>query len=241
MEFYASLKMIAVPLLGLASLLVTPAHARADDRDDAPKRFISLSGLGAIKTTPDKADISTGVTSVAPTAKEALAKNTAAMSKVIDALKAQGLDPKDIQTTNFSVQPQYEERKEARLPAIIGYQVSNSVRIGVRDISRLGDILDEVVTLGANDVGSIEFGVAAPETTKVEARKLAVANAIANAKVYADAAGVKLGKVLTITEEEGGFGGRFAPAPMEMAAKAVPIEAGTTTVEARVRVTFELE
>ncbi len=242
MDFYASVRLLAVSLLGLASLLLGPAPATADDHDDAPKRFISLSGTGAIKTTPDKVDISTGVTSQAPTAKEALAKNSAAMTKVIDTLKSQGLDPKDIQTTNFSVQPLYEERKEGRAPTIVGYQVSNSVRITVRDIGRLGAILDEVVSLGANDVGSIEFGVAEPEAMKDEARKLAIANALANAKIYADAAGVKLGKILTISEDEGGYVARYAsPAPMEMAAKSVPIEAGTTTVETRVRVTIELE
>jgi uncharacterized protein YggE len=242
MDLSSSLRLLAFSILGFASLLLGPAPATADDQDDTPKRFISLSGTGAIKTTPDKVDISTGVTSQAPTAKEALAKNTAAMANVIDTLKSQGLDPKDIQTTNFSVQPLYEERKEGRSPAIIGYQVTNSVRITVRDIGRLGAILDEVVSLGANDVGSIEFGVAEPEAMKDEARKLAVANAIANAKIYADTAGVKLGKVLTISEEEGGYVARYAaPAPMEMSAKAVPIEAGTTTVETRVRVTFELE
>ena len=118
---------------------------------------------------------------------------------MIDALKGEGLDPKDIQTTNFSVQPVYEERKEGRAPAIIAYQVTNSVRITVHDIAKLGAILDKVVTLGANDVGSIEFGVSEPEALKDEARKQAVSEAIANAKLYAEAVGGTLGKVLTIS------------------------------------------
>ena len=152
------------------------------------------------------------------------------------------LGPKDIQTTNFNVQPLYEERKDGRAPKIVGYQVTNSVRITVRDVGKLGQILDRVVTLGATDVNAIEFGVAEPEALKDEARKLAMRNAIANAKLYAEAAGAKLGKVLTISEDQGIIVARsMAPAPMEMAAKAVPIEAGTATVEARVSVTFELE
>ena len=91
-------------------------------------------------------------------------------------------------------------------------------------------------------MNAIEFGVAEPEALKDEARKLAMRNAIANAKLYAEAAGAKLGKVLTISEDQGIIVARsMAPAPMEMAAKAVPIEAETATVEARVSVTFELE
>jgi len=238
---------MTVPLRSLAALslmlaaTVVPGLVRADDDNDH-KRTISLAATGSIKTAPDKVDISTGVTTRAPTAKEALAKNSAAMGQVIDTLKGEGLDSKDIQTTNFSVQPAYEEWKEGRSPAIISYQVTNSVRITVHDIGKLGQILDKVVNLGANDVGSIEFGVSEPEALKDEARKRAVSEAIANAKLYAEAVGGTLGKVLTISEDEGAIVSRYAsPAPMEMAAKAVPIEAGTTTVEVRVHVTFELE
>ena len=207
----------------LALLIFTALPATPLSADEAPKRTISL-------------------TAQAPTAKEALAKNSAAMTEVIAALKAEGLDPKDIQTTNFTVQPLYEERKDGRSPKIVGYQVTNSVQVTVRNVGKLGQILDRVVTLGANDVNSIEFGVAEPEALKDEARKLAMRNAIAIAKLYAEAAGAKLGKILTISEDQGIIVARnIAAAPMEMAAKAVPIEAGTTTVEARVSVTFELE
>ena len=226
----------------LALLIFAALPAAPLSADEAPKRTISLGATGAIKTAPDKVDISTGVTTQAPTAREALAKNSAAMTEVIAALKGDGLDPKDIQTTNFHVQPLYEERKDGRPPKVVGYQVTNSVRITVRDVGKLGQILDRVVTLGATDVSSIEFGVAEPEALKDEARKLAMRNAIANAKLYAEAAGAKLGKVLTISEDQGIIVARsMAPAPMEMATKAVPIEAGTATVEAHVSVTFELE
>jgi uncharacterized protein len=230
-------KTAALALLVAAIAAAAPARA-----DDTPKRTISLTATGAIKTPPDKVDISTGVTSQADTAKQALAKNTEAMSQVVAALKQDGIDPKDIQTSNFSVSPLYEDRKENRSPKIIGYQVTNSVRITVHDIGKLGDILDKVVSLGANDVGSIEFGIDEPEALKDRARQVAMQNAIANAKLYAEAAGVKLGKILTINEDQGVVVARYAAAPaaMEMA-KAVPIEAGTATVEVRVHVSFELE
>src|SRR5262249_12389012 len=142
----------------------------------------------------------------------------------------------------FTVQPLYEERKDGRSPKIVGYQVTNSVKLAVRDVGKLGQILDRVVSLGANDVNSIEFGVAEPEALKDEARKLAMRNAIANAKLYAGAAGAMFGRVLPTSDDRGiSFGRNRAPAPMEMAAKALPFEAGTATVEARISVTFELE
>ena len=192
-------RLLALIVLASSVLPVAPWAANADE---APKRSISLTATGTIKTSPDIVDISTGVTSQAGSAKEALAKNSAAMTEVVAALKAEGIDPKDIKTTNFTVQPLYEERKDGRSPNIVGYQVTNSVHLTVRDIAKLGQILDKVVSLGANDVSSIEFRVAEPEALKDEARKLAMRNAIANAKLLAEAAGARLGKVLTINPDD---------------------------------------
>jgi uncharacterized protein YggE len=227
----------ALSLLALVPLQTLPALAH----DEPDKRTISLSATGAVKTTPDKVDISTGVTSEAKTAREALDQNTAAMTKVIAALKEEGIDPKDIQTTNFSVNPVYDQKADGRPPVVIGYRVTNQVRITLHDTKKLGAILDKMVTLGANQIDSIEFGVDEPEALKDEARKLAVKNVSENAKLYAEAAGVGLGPILSISEEESSYQPRFAAAPaaMEMA-KDVPIEAGTATVEMRVRVTWEI-
>ncbi|MEZ5829534.1 MAG: SIMPL domain-containing protein [Hyphomicrobiales bacterium] len=235
----ASFKFVLPAIALIASLLpvaVPSAHA-----DESDKRTISLAATGAVKTTPDKVDITTGVTTEGQTARDALDKNTEAMAKVVEGLKEAGIEPKDIQTTNFSVSPIYEQRKEGKPAFITGYRVSNSVHITVRDTKKLGDILDKVVSLGANQIGSIAFGVSEPEALKDEARKQAMRNAIANAQLYAETAGVELGPVLTIAEEDGGYVPRYeaAAAPMAMD-KAVPIEAGTTTVEVRLRVTWEL-
>ncbi len=209
--------------------------------DEGPKRSLSLSATGAVQTAPDQVTITTGVTSEAGTAREALDKNTAAMTRMVEALKADGIEAKDIQTMNFSVQPIYEARKEGQAQRIVGYRATNSVRLVLHDIAKLGAVLDEVVSLGANDIGAIEFGVAEPEARKDEARKAAMAKAIANAKLYAEAAGVELGPVLSINEEESIFQPRYAaPSAME-ASKAVPIEAGTTTIEVKVHVSWQLK
>ena len=237
--FLPSPKYSLALLFLIASATLQPLPALA--HDEPQKRTISLVATGAVKTTPDKVDISTGVTSEAKSAREALDQNTEAMAKVVEALKGEGIEPKDTQTTNFSVSPVYEQRKEGTAPFIVGYRVTNAVRITVRDTKKLGAILDKVVSLGANQVDSIEFGVDDPEALKDEARKLALKNVTDNAKLYAEAAGVELGPIVTISEEESSYQPRFAPAAtrMEMA-KDVPIEAGTASVEVRVRVSWEI-
>jgi uncharacterized protein len=236
------ISLLTLTILAVAALSTSmmPAHAH---QPEPQKRTISLAATGSVKAAPDKVDITAGVTSEAMTAREALDKNTEAMAKVVEALKTDGIDPKDIQTVNFAVTPVYEQRKEGTAPFIVGYRVINSVRIAVRDIEKLGAILDKVVSLGANTIDAIEFSVAEPEALKDAARKRAIETAAANAKLYAEAAGVKLGPVLTIIEEEAFIPryARTAAAPQMDMARAVPIEAGTATIEVRVRVTWELE
>ena len=229
--------LLVVSLLALVPLQAAPALAH----DGPDRRTISLSASGAVKTTPDKVDISTGVTTEAKTAREALDQNTEAMIKVVEALKADGIDAKDIQTVNFSVGPVYEQKAEGKPPVVVGYRVTNQVRITLHDIKKLGAILDKVVTLGANQIDGIEFGVEEPEALKDEARKLALKNVTDNAKLYAEAAGVGLGQILSITEEESSYQPRYAPMATRMdSAKEAPIEAGTASVEVRVRVSWEI-
>ena len=229
--------LLALSLLAFAPLQAAPALAH----DEPDKRTISLSASGGVKTTPDKVHISTGVTTEAKTAREALDQNTEAMAKVVEALKADGIDAKDIQTVNFSVGPVYEVKAEGKPPVVVGYRVTNQVRITLHDSGKLGAILDKVVTLGSNQIDSIEFGVEEPEALKDEARRLALKNVTDNAKLYAEAAGVGLGRILSITEEESSYQPRYAPMATRMdSAKEVPIEAGTASVEVRVRVSWEI-
>ena len=232
------LKLI-VPLIALLGSVLSfgspPAQA-----DEPGKRTLTLSATGEVLSAPDKVDITTGVTSEGQSARAALTKNTEAMTKVVKGLKAAGVAAKDIQTTNFSVSPIYEKKSQGYASFITGYRVTNQVHITVHDTKKLGEILDKVVSLGANRINAINFGVSDPEPLKDEARKQAVANATANAKLYAEAAGIELGPVLTIAEESGVVAPRFeAGAPMARAS-AVPIEAGTTTTQVRVRMSWEL-
>jgi len=225
-------------LCGLAFLTALPAAAK-----DKQQRTISLTGTGTVTAPADTAQISTGVITEADTARQALDKNTAAMAKVVTELKAQGIEPKDIQTTNFSVRPRFQRSKDGKPPKIIGYRVTNSVTIIVRDLKQLGAILDKVVTQGSNQIGGITFSVDDPTKLEDEARKRAMRDGIRKAKLYAVAAGADLGKVVTIQE------GFIAGPPRPMAARAVleakaadvPIEPGEQTLRAQVNVTWELE
>lgn len=207
-------------------------------QEKRPDRIITIGASGTVSVEPDLAHISTGVLSEADTAREALQRNSAAMKKVIDGLKGAGVDPKDVQTSRFSIDPRYDQPKDGRSARITGYRVVNQVRITARDVSKLGELLDLVVTLGANQAGGISFDVSNAETLKDEARRQAIANALRRAKLFAEAAGATVGEVLTISEESSPsppiFSGRA------MAAESVPIERGSQSIEVRVQVTWAL-
>ena len=235
-----STRALAWLLMGAAMLAASLATTavRADDEDS--QRVISVTASGTVTAEPDIALISTGVASEARTAREALDANSAAMRRLIGGLKAAGIEPRDIQTTSLNVEPVYEQRRDNRSPAITGYRVHNQVRITARDIDKLGEVLDQAVTLGANQIGGIQFEVSKAETLKDEARRTAIANARRRAELFAAAAGVKLGRVLRI-EERVQHHGPPVPYARTMAAEAVPIEKGTQTLEAVVSVTWELD
>jgi len=222
-------------ILGLALLGAGSALA-----DDGPRRSITVTASGSVSAEPDRARITTGVSADGTTAQDALSANSGAMKKVIDELKASGIDAKDIQTASFRVEPRYTRPIEGQAPKIDGYSVTNEVQIVVHDLDKLGDILDRLVTAGANQTAGLNFEVSKAETLLDEARKEAVANARRRAELYAAAAGAEVGEVLTITEG----GGMEPPRPVfsrAMKAQSAPIERGTETLEASVTITWKLK
>lgn len=239
-----STRALAWLVIGAAMLMAPFAAAAAYAAEQGSERVISITASGTVTAVPDIALISTGVVSEAETARAALEANTAAMRRLIEGLKAAGIEAGDIQTASFDVHPVYSTdtsnapSPRPQRPTIVAYRVQNQVRITARNIDRLGEVLDRAVTLGANQVGGIEFRVSQAEKLRDDARREAIANARRRAELFASAAGVKLGRVLQI-EEVGEEGPR--PMPRLMKAEAVPIERGTETLEATVRVTWELE
>jgi uncharacterized protein YggE len=229
------LQLLFAPLM--AALLFAGAPARADD--DAPKRKITIAATGEVEVVPDIARITSGVTTEAATAKAALARNSELMKKVVDGLKAAGVADKDIQTSSLRIEPRYTRPKEGEAAQIEGYRVTNEVQFVARDLDKLGDVLDQLVSLGANQTSGLSFEATAAETLRDEARKQAVANAKRRAELYATAAGVQLGEILSIDE-----GGAEPPHPVYMAraAKAaVPIERGSETLSAGVTIVWALK
>lgn len=211
--------------------------------DNAYPRLISVSGTGEIKTKPDMAIVNSGVTSEGRTAQEALAKNNSAMTAVIAELKAAGVAEDDIQTSNFSVSPQYLPYETGKAPRISGYQVSNQVTARVKELAKLGAILDKLVNAGSNQINGISFDVNEPKPFLDDARKKAVADARAKAELYASAAGVTLGRVVQISESSNVIPPQpmFRGAEKMMAPSAVPIATGQQTLSTDVSITYEIQ
>jgi len=229
---------VLIPFALIASAL--PAYAGT----------ISIEGRGEVRAAPDMATINSGVTTQGATAREALDANTAAMSELIDALKAAGIEARDIQTSGFSVNPNYvysdarDDLGYSLPPKINGYQVSNSVTVVVRDLEELGSILDQSVTVGANTVNGVSFSVADPSELLDQARKLAFADARGKAELYASIADATLGELESISERQD-FNG---PQPYPMYARAemsgaapVPVEAGEMSFAITVNVSWDLD
>lgn len=224
----------------LAGLMLAGAVSPVTAAEIGP-RHVSVEGLGAVDATPDMAEISTGVTARADSARRALDASSAGMRRLMETLRQAGIAEGDIRTSNFNLSPWYEPRKGNRPRRISGYQVSNQVTVRIREISRLGAILDAVVTAGANRVSGVRFGVAEPRSLMDEARRLAVADARRRAALYAEAAGAKLGTVIAIEEH----GARPRP-PRMMAletvrAASVPVAPGTQRLTVSITVRFALE
>lgn len=210
---------------------------------------IVVSGQGSADLVPDMAVLALTVTREAETARAALDANSAAMAKVIKAMQAKGIAQRDLQSSNFSIQPRYTQSPrtaagERPAPRIAGYTVRNSLTVRVRDIGKVGEVLDESVSLGVNEGGNIRFTNDDPSGAFEQARVKAVQQALAKARTLADAAGVKLGKVLEISEQS------FEPHPRPMmraemsmarSADAVPIAVGENTYKVSVKMFIAID
>ncbi|HEV3501682.1 MAG TPA: SIMPL domain-containing protein [Bradyrhizobium sp.] len=218
------------------TLFIAPALAQV-----APPATISVTGEATVSVAPDLAQIDGGVTSEAKTAREASDANNAAMGKVLLALKGAGIEEKDFQTSRLSLQPQSAPNpSRPGPPAIVGYRASNRVTIRLRDVTKVANVIDTMVSAGANDIGGINFAMSNVSKLLDEAREQAVADARRKAEIYAKATGVALGAPLSISEEG-------APAPItfrRMAtgmAAATPVAAGEETLHITVGVAWAIK
>lgn len=201
---------------------------------------LDLSAQGEVKAEPDIADLSVGVTSRGATAAEALASQRARMASTVAALKAEGVAAPDIQTSALSLNPQYsdEDRGQRRLT---GYEATNMMSARLRDLKRVGAVVDAVVAAGADRIDGLTFGIADPAPLQDEARRRAVRALQARADLYAQATGYRVKRLVRLGEDAA-----IEPQPMMRGmvvvtgARRTPIETGELTVRVTVSAEYEL-
>jgi uncharacterized protein YggE len=230
---------------GIMLLLAACAPAAAvQGSSNAPVRQLSVVGDGQVYVAPDIAYINVGVHSQADTVTDALAQNNAQAQTIKDTLVAQGVAEGDIQTSSFNVYPQSSYDNFGNITNSF-FSVDNTVYVTVRDLNNLGKILDTVATSGANNIYGITFDLQEKTPAQSDARALAVESARSQAQELADLAGVKLGKIISISTSYsypvqyygyGMGGGGAAPA-----ASSVPVSAGQMQIDSQVTVVYELQ
>lgn len=223
----------------MGGLLMAGAPLAAEE---AP-RTITVTGSSQAEVAPDRATITAGVETQDETAAGALAANSKAMAEVFKALAAAGVAERDMQTSQLALNPVYEPFREgAEAPQkVVAYQASNMVTVTVRDVAGVGAMVDALAGAGANRLYGIGFDVTNPRPALDAARKEAVADARARAELFAGAAGVKLGPVVTISEQTGMGGGEPFRAKAAMDAMAAPVAGGSVTLTADVVVVYGIE
>ena len=242
-SIYRNLILLTISLFAL----ILSTASTADE--SMPVSRILVTGEGHAELAPDMAILALTVTREAETAGDALDANSNAMAEVLAAMKAAGIRENDLQTSGFSIQPRYfhppvKPSGQREAPQIVGYTVRNSLTVRVRDISSVGTILDKSVSLGVNEGGNIRFTNEDPSGAITQARTQAVRNALAKARTLADAAGIKTGRILEISEHSAN------PRPMHMAdaevslvraGSAVPVATGENIYKVMVNISLEID
>ncbi|MCR8546698.1 SIMPL domain-containing protein [Salipiger sp. P9] len=222
-------------LAAACALMVTPVAALAEDL--VPK--LTVTGDGRAAAVPDMATVTLGVTAEHKEPGAAMNEASRVAGAILARLDALGIAARDRQTSDIGLQPVWTDYNSNRAREITGYVANNRLTVRVRDLARLGEVLGAVTEDGANRLSGLSFGLQEPGPVMDDARRDAVADAMAQARVLAEAAGVGLGAVLSISEAGGGY----APEPMmEMArVSSVPVAAGESVLTARVTMVFALE
>lgn len=214
---------------------VMPVAALASD-----SARLTVTGLGQVDAPPDMATLQFGVVHDNARAEVAMARVSADMAAILDRLAATGLEPRDMQTSGLDLSPVWSAYNSGQQREITGFRAANMLMVRIRALDGLGPLLDQVIATGANSFQGIGFGLQTPGPVQDEARRLAVADAMRKAQIYARAAGLGLGDVISISET-----GSAEPRPMMMAAArsaeaSVPVAPGEVSLSARVTMVFDL-
>ena len=231
-----------IPILILGSFLTACGPSNISVQPQPPQRTITVTGTGKVILTPDIATISIGVHTQNASAKDAVAENNTQAQATVTAIKGFGVANQDIQTTNFSIYAQQQYDKDG-IPTGVIYVVDNSVYITVRDLSKLGTLLDSTVSSGANNINSIQFDVADKTGALSQARLAAVADAKKQADELTKATNVGLGVVQSISyyDSTAPITIQYAKADMAAPAASVPVQAGSMEISTTVTVVYGLK
>lgn len=257
-------KLLAAALLAASPAALSAQATQPDITIGPGSAVLSLSAEGESKRVPDVASFSAGVVTQARTAAEALRANSTEMDRVIGALKQAGIASRDIQTSSISLNPRYSDpERDAQLLArrtgqlyvppddtarrIIGYDARNSVEVKVRDLSKMGRVIDTLAEVGANEINGPNFTLDDQSGALDEARASAVAKGRARAELYARAAGLRVGRILSISESGAYYPvrqimatGRAASAMAPPPPPPAPVEPGELSLGVNVSMQFEL-
>jgi hypothetical protein len=230
-----------ITVLVLGTVLAACVPSTITVQPQPMQRTLTVTGTGMVTLTPDVAYIYIGVHTENASVAEAVAENNTKAQSVATAIKGFGVEAKDIQTTNFSIwsSDQYDD-KGNKTGTI--FNVDNTVYITVRDLTKLGDLLDASIRAGANAINSIQFDVADKTEALSQARKAAVENAQKQAQELVDATGVKLGDVQLISYYDSTpLSADYGKGGGAMAASSVPVSSGQYQLTTTVTIVYELK
>ncbi|WP_299301575.1 SIMPL domain-containing protein [uncultured Litoreibacter sp.] len=229
---------ITAVMLGIVMLAQSPGYAT----EFIPQ--FSVTGIGRIAEAPDMATITLGVTQESETAADALTQMTNSSAAVFERLSPFAIEARDMQTSQLSMAPQwsrYKLRSGAEAQKITSYVASNLLTVRVRDLDKLGPIMDAVAGAGANTFHGLRFGFADPEPLMEQAREAAMLEALRRAKVIAATTGVELGRVLSMHESGGGEPRQQMMAEADMSSRrAMPVAAGEVSMNTSFTITYEV-
>lgn len=243
--------MSLVPLIAfMITLAAAPIVARGDDSAKPELPTLTVVATGSVTAPPDTAFVTLGMDTVGKSLTEAQRQNSAAIQKVMERLRELKIDKDRIQTAAFTVSPQYKpppKRPSDASPAppeIVGYSISNTITIEVRDVEKVGTVIEEVLAAGANHFHGLRWALRDEQQARLNALKIAAGEAREKATALSQAVNVKLGRLTNVTE-----GSRvIAPMPRvgramaatEGAGGEVPISSGEMKVEATVTLIYEI-
>jgi len=229
----------------LSAFLVVWLGTDINNKLSKSENVITVSASSEVYAKPDLALTVFSVVSEAKTVGEAVQDNAAKMNAVIASVKSQGVEDKDLKTTNFNISPRYEWDKEWRNRTLVGYEVNQSLQVKMRDLTKVGDIIQGASSAGANELGDLQFTIDNEDLLKEEARNKAIEEAKSKAKALSEKLGIKLVKIISFSEsgdypvpyyaasakEVSGMGGAVAP----------DIQTGENKISSTVSLTYQIK